>query len=215
MLICAKPSQLRHSEFPVRCSFIRIFVTKRTEGELSTLLCALPDSAYIEDETISDDILALLSRLGSFFTATKFSQSAEVLINALFYDILYKLVSAIGGNADQSESSSLSRIAREAYEYINENYKSDCSLKTISEAINVSPNHLHTVFTESFGITPYEHTVNKRIDKAKKLIMQKNSSMLEIALELGFCSQSHFNRIFKAQTGETPSAFRRRIFENY
>lgn len=215
MFICAKPGQIRHSEFPVRCNFIRIFEDKNTDKNLVDILTSLPDCIYLDGEFMADEILPLASRLSSCFSSSNVSKTTEILINSLFYEILYKILGNIEGDTGQKELSSLSRVAREACEYINENFTSDCSLKTIAEAVNISPNYLHTVFCESFGISPYQYTVSKRIEKAKKLIMVGEKSMLDIALELGFCSQSHFNRIFKEQTGETPTAFRKRIFENY
>ena len=215
MFICAKPGQIRHSEFPVKCNFIRIFEDENTDNKLVSLLKSLPDCTYLDGDFMSDEILPLASRLGSCFSSSNVSKATEMLINSLFYEILYKILGSIQGNSGQEELSSISRVAREAYEYINENFTSDCSLKTIAEVVNISPNYLHTVFRESFGVSPYQYTVSKRIEKAKKLIMVGEVSMLDIALSLGFCSQSHFNRIFKEQTGETPTVFRKRIFENY
>ena len=40
-----------------------------------------------------------------------------------------------------------------------------------------------------------------------RMIPLGNKSISEISLELGFCSQSHFNRIFKKITGETPKKY--------
>jgi transcriptional regulator GlxA family with amidase domain len=39
--------------------------------------------------------------------------------------------------------------------------------------------------------------------------------MSQIALETGFCSQSHFNKVFKEKTGQTPIAYRRALLEQY
>ena len=109
----------------------------------------------------------------------------------------------------------MSRVAREAREYINENYTQDCSLSKIAEAVRVSPNYLHTAFSRGFGVTPYEYALRKRLEKAKRLIMAGEKSMLEIALELGFCSQSHFNKLFKEREGVTPAQYRAGILSRY
>ncbi|MBP3397122.1 MAG: helix-turn-helix transcriptional regulator [Clostridia bacterium] len=55
----------------------------------------------------------------------------------------------------------------------------------------------------------------RRIEQARRLISAGDKSMLEIALELGFCSQSHFNKVFKKETGMTPAAYRRGMLERY
>ena len=56
---------------------------------------------------------------------------------------------------------------------------------------------------------------DKRVRRAKRLIAAGERSMLEIALETGFCSQSHFNKVFREATGFTPAAYRRRLLEQY
>lgn len=48
-----------------------------------------------------------------------------------------------------------------------------------------------------------------RIEAAKQLLASTDSSASEIAWQVGFESPKYFHRIFKAETGESPSAFRR------
>ena len=214
MLLCAKPGQIRHSDFPVKCSFIRIFKTDRISDSLIEILSSLPNCMYIESESDVENLLVLMSRLGNMFTSNDLKKYEEALINALFYEILHKILIISEGIAIQSIRNDIKTVALEAYEYINENLSSDCSLKTVAEAVNASPNYLQTVFTQSFGVSPYKYTIIKRIEKAKKMITIGDKSMLEIALDTGFCSQSHFNRIFKSQTGKTPSQYRSDAFSN-
>ena len=49
----------------------------------------------------------------------------------------------------------------------------------------------------------------------KRLIAAGRESMLDIALETGFCSQSHFGKVFKSHTGMTPKEYRRSIIDIY
>jgi AraC-like DNA-binding protein len=112
-------------------------------------------------------------------------------------------------------SGHVSDTLHSAREYINEHFTERCSLRDIAEAVNVSPNYLHTAFKEAFGETPYAYVTRKRIEKAKRLIAAGRESMLTIALETGFCSQSHFNKVFKAHTGMTPKEYRNSIVDIY
>ena len=213
MLLCAKPGQIRHSDFPVKCSFIRIFENESTPKNLKEILLSLPNCTYIKKQTDIESLLALLSNLASLFTTTNVKISNEVLINSLFYDILHKVLNVLDGKENSPSKSNINQNAFKAYEYINENLTSDCSLKTIAKAVNLSPNYLQIVFTNSFGISPYKYCVIKRIEKAKKMISVGSKSMLEISLELGFCSQSHFNKTFKEITGLTPTEYRNKRFD--
>jgi two-component system response regulator YesN len=47
-----------------------------------------------------------------------------------------------------------------------------------------------------------------RIEEAKRLLQTTDRQILEIAMAVGFSSATHFNRVFREQTGQTPKAFR-------
>ena len=64
-------------------------------------------------------------------------------------------------------------------------------------------------FRASFGVTPYQYVLQRRIDRAKWLLGFESRSLTSMALELGFASHAHFASAFHARTGMTPSAFRR------
>ena len=57
--------------------------------------------------------------------------------------------------------------------------------------------------------------VFKRIEKAKKLLMLGEKSLIEIALETDFSSQSYFTKIFKEQTGITPAMYQKELSKPY
>ena len=50
MILCTKPGQIRHSEFPVRCSFIRIFPDGAQRTGVKKILDRLPDCLYLKEE---------------------------------------------------------------------------------------------------------------------------------------------------------------------
>lgn len=215
MLLCAKPGQTRYSDFPVRCSYIRIQPQK--DSAVDQLLAAAPDCLYIEEESDIEELMGLFAKLCSVLIGTTPAKDAvnDLRANAVLLDILYRLGRLWKGNGDVAEKSPIHRIAADAYEYLSEHYAEDCSLKTVAAALHVSPNYLHTVFAEEVGVTPFVYVTDKRIRRAKRLIAAGEKSMLEIALETGFCSQSHFNKVFKEHTGQTPIAYRRSLLEQY
>lgn len=214
MLLCAKPGQRRFSIFPVKCSFIRIF-TGELDPDLKAILDSLPDITYIGDENETDSLLALFSQLGACFFAKHTEAQFKIKINGLFFELLYHIVRLTDTAPSINSGIPADGTVRRAYEYINENFAGDCRLKTVAEAISVSPNYLHTLFKSSLGVTPYEYAVTKRIEKAKKLIMAGEYTMLEVALAVGFCSQSHFNKVFLANCGMTPAEYRRGLLLQY
>lgn len=213
MLLCAKPGQIRHSEFPVRCSFLRIVPDK--DADVDRLLSSAPDCFYIENEGEIEELMGMFAKMGAYSVSSAPRELNTVRMNKGMMEILYRCMRLWRGAREAVVDTPVNRIAREAYEYINENYAADCSLKSIAEALHVSPNYLHTVFRQGIGCTPYEMVSERRINKAKKLIASGEKTMSQIALETGFCSQSHFNKVFKEKTGQTPIAYRRSLLEQY
>ena len=215
MLLCAKPGQVRYSDYPARCSYIRIQPQK--DSEVDRLLASAPDCMYIDEENAVEELMGLFSRLCSILIGA--SPEKELLnglrANGILMDILYRVGRLWQGSVDATAKTPLHRIAADAYEYLNEHYAEDCSLKTVAAALHVSPNYLHSVFLREVGVTPFAYVIDKRVRRAKRLIAAGEKPMLEIALETGFCSQSHFNKVFREITGYTPAAYRRRLLEQY
>jgi AraC-like DNA-binding protein len=76
-------------------------------------------------------------------------------------------------------------------------------------ASELSRSEFSRVFRRMEGVAPRSYLLERRVARAKRLLAS-DRSLSEIALELGFYDQSHFTRVFKQSTGETPAAFRRR-----
>lgn len=86
------------------------------------------------------------------------------------------------------------------------------SLKEISYSLNVHPSYLSREFSKYFDNLSFGDYIRKlRIEKAIDLLKDPNYSLAEIAYLTGFSDQSHFNRIFKSQTGKTPAIFRKNL----
>lgn len=211
MLLCAKPGQRRHSDFPVRCSYIRIPASR--DADVEKLLSLLPDCTYLTDEAEIDGLMALFARLSACHIGAASGILHDLHSNYLLMEILYRVSRLCLGDQDAIAGEPVGRITREANEYINGNYRGNCSLKAIADAVQISPNHLHVVFTRETGMTPFACVLKKRIVHAQRLIMAGELSMLEIALESGFCSQSHFNKAFRAATGVTPVQYRKNLLQ--
>ncbi len=215
MLLFAKPGMVRRSVLPVRCGYIRLSPEAVEREGLVPLLDALPSCVYIDNDEKTDEMIALFSKLAVHMVDAPPDAVGDLRINAILLDILYRLHRISTRIPEPLRSGHASDMLFSAREYIDEHFTERCSLRDIADAVNVSPNYLHTAFHRTFGETPYGYVTKKRIEKAKFLIMAGRHSMLEIAIETGFCSQSHFNKIFKAQTGITPRQFRVGFSDEY
>lgn len=85
------------------------------------------------------------------------------------------------------------------------------SLKDISKELDINAAYLSREFSKYFEDLSYGEYIRKlRIEKAIELLENSNHTLTEIAYLTGFSDQSHFTRIFKKYTGETPYTFKKR-----
>ena len=72
----------------------------------------------------------------------------------------------------------------------------------------MSPNYFGDMIKKETGKSPQEHIQLKLISTAKERIFDPAKSLTEIAYELGFKHPQHFSRMFKENTGVSPSEYR-------
>ncbi|MEM1432202.1 MAG: helix-turn-helix transcriptional regulator [Pseudomonadota bacterium] len=84
------------------------------------------------------------------------------------------------------------------------------SLTRLSQHIGSSSNYVSQTLNEHLGQSFFDFVNKWRIDEAKALLLRADSTILEIAYEVGFNSRSAFYTAFKKHTGVTPSQFRAR-----
>jgi AraC family transcriptional regulator len=98
---------------------------------------------------------------------------------------------------------------RRVLDCILANLASDLSLHDLAELVDLSPRHLCRSFKQATGTSPYQYILNARIERSKALLRMGNTSVAEVAVSVGFSSQSHFADSFRKHTGTTPGGFLR------
>jgi AraC family transcriptional regulator len=97
---------------------------------------------------------------------------------------------------------------QQAIEYIHTNLDRDLSLSQIASVINISPTYFASLFKRATGISPHQYVIQQRVERAKLLLSKTDSAIADIALQVGFSSQSHLTQQFKRLTGVTPRQVR-------
>ena len=120
---------------------------------------------------------------------------------------LVKVVEARDGRSAKKYS----RLLRNAIDYIDNNYANeDMSLNTVASSVNISPNHFSTVFSQEIGKTFIEYLTQKRMEKAKELLMTTDMRSSEIAYAVGYRDPHYFSYMFKKTQGMTSREYRSR-----
>jgi AraC family transcriptional regulator len=98
---------------------------------------------------------------------------------------------------------------RRILDYIDAHLSEDISLDDLAREAGLSSYHFGKTFKASLGVPPCRYVTERRIHRAKELLLGGHGSITEIAHDLGFSSHSHFTDVFRKTTGATPSQFRR------
>ena len=83
------------------------------------------------------------------------------------------------------------------------------TVKYFADKVCLSPNYFGDLIKKETGMSAQEHIQNKIIDLSKDMLLGTEMSINEISDKLGFQYSQHFNRVFKKNTGFTPSAYRK------
>ncbi|MHC1774584.1 MAG: helix-turn-helix domain-containing protein [Lentimicrobium sp.] len=96
------------------------------------------------------------------------------------------------------------------FNFLNQNYAGNVDLKTAAAQVHMTETSFSRFFRRNIGLTFNEYLNGLRVTSACRILNeQPEKSVAEAAWESGFSSSTHFNRIFKAKTGFSPSVYRR------
>ena len=86
---------------------------------------------------------------------------------------------------------------------------STLTLRELSDAIQVSENHISETLNIHIGLSFFDYVNSWRINEAQHLLKTTDRTVLEILVEVGFNARSTFNAAFKKRHGKTPTAYRK------
>ncbi|MGP1387616.1 MAG: helix-turn-helix domain-containing protein [Thainema sp.] len=97
---------------------------------------------------------------------------------------------------------------QQAIDYIHTYLNRDLSLAELASVVNISPTYFASLFKQEMGISPHQYVIQQRVERAKVMLMKTDLAIADIALQVGFSSQSHLTQQFKRFTGLTPKQVR-------
>lgn len=95
--------------------------------------------------------------------------------------------------------------------YVTKNYKNNYTIKELADIFNISCATLRRWFKNEIGLSPSEYIHKVRMITASCLLLNSNLSILDISLEVGYQSQSTFQRHFKSYFACSPTEY---LFKN-
>lgn len=94
---------------------------------------------------------------------------------------------------------------RRLVDFVEANLEADLTLEQLADVVGVSIPHLTTLFRRTMGQSVHAYVMERRVQRARALLLQRDMSIAEVALETGFAHQSHLARWMRRLLGVTPS----------
>ena len=113
--------------------------------------------------------------------------------------------SALLLRGDLAVCSGLSR----ARALIDSNFDLPLDLERIAASAHYSRSHFIRLFRKTYAQTPHQYLVERRIEKAKELLVASELSVTDICLAVGFESLGSFSALFHRYVGRAPQHYRR------
>ena len=146
-----------------------------------------------------------LSVEGKYIMKCESLESSEIIKNLQYHMILDyadRVRKLNKYNARQS------KLIRDVTKYIKAHISETIKTSDIAEHLGKNRTNLTVEFKKQTQINLSDYIKQMKIEEAKEILVKTDRVLSEIAYLLGFSSQSHFCRVFKTITGETPSEYR-------
>jgi AraC-like DNA-binding protein len=101
------------------------------------------------------------------------------------------------------------RALRCVREYIDGHLAENIRLEVLAEVAGLSRCHFARAFKQSVGVAPHGYVMQRRLERAERILAETDLSLSQVALDSGFADQSHFSSCFRKHFGTSPRSFRR------
>lgn len=99
-------------------------------------------------------------------------------------------------------------LLREAMDYMAHHFQESITLKDTAAHVDLNPYYFSKLFKETRGMTFIAYLTELRVQRAKELLASSHLSQKEICYETGYHDPNYFSRVFKKNTGYSPSEYR-------
>jgi two-component system, response regulator YesN len=106
------------------------------------------------------------------------------------------------------KSKEISNPVDKTKKYIENHISEEISMDDIAQNVHLNPDYLTRIFKKEVGVSISRYIINLKMDIAKRLLIETDKSIGEIAVGVGYFNYSSFNRIFTKMVNMSPQQFK-------
>ena len=173
---------------------------------------------------------------GGYLTPEQVKQEACIVLTGVFnlhgveepmlaerHDLIYQaetmkqMVDLLICQLEENRNSFLPKLTENGYdenliakalEYISAHYTENLTLQNVADTVHLSKSYFSLYFKKQTGRNFVDYLIELRIREAKRLLVESESRIYDVAKAAGFKDVKYFSKVFKKITGLTPIAYR-------
>ena len=152
-----------------------------------------------------------LTRLEEAYLNSKVLTQRQHAAVIRLLEIFGQQLSAAANRMTLQDAEAEPPMIRRAKAYIAGHYGDPVGLDEMARTMHVSTFYFCKMFKKATGLTFTDYLGRVRVEKAKNLLLNPHLRVSEIAYTVGFQSLTHFNRVFRKLSGESPTDLREKL----
>lgn len=158
-----------------------------------------------ENKNVNYDIIKLLNSMRITFEEKYSGFELELVIGIIK---LWQAIVLMLPKNDLNQKNANDNRFKEILLFIQKYYMEPLTLDIIASSINLSRSECCRYFKKMSGQTLFEYLTQYRINKSADLLLETDVRISEIAMNVGFSSQSYYTECFRKLKNMTPKEFR-------
>lgn len=177
---------------------------------------SLSSEIVLFDAHTTQDQVAHNLLMACFFATQDYSRANSLQLESLGLALAIHFVTQYRARERKNTSPRHSALApwrlKRVIDYIESNLSKSICLSELSCLAGLSRMHFAAQFKVATGLSPHSYVMKRRIVSAQALLLTGTLTVQQVALALGFCSDSHFVRQFRQVVGTPPNRWREELF---
>ncbi|MCI5649251.1 MAG: helix-turn-helix domain-containing protein [Fusicatenibacter sp.] len=201
---------MRNRMLEIRKEALRSDACCRTEEQKHDLI--IPKHYHFQDESVFPGLCRMLSQIHS--ENINHMENYKALCACSFLEFLITVSRQYLSEEIQKCGSASSRSYQKVLEvlgYLHNNYGESISGDSLEEKFNCNFDYLNRIFRQNIGKPIFQYLSELRINHAKELITTTSMRVTQISERVGFVDESYFSKVFKRQTGISPTDYAKTV----